>query len=69
MTTQLIYNNNLQPHEIAANKLYFSNMLNTTNHSTFAEAEKQNNSVINTIIKKLRPSELDVLIQMIEAIR
>ena len=66
---QLIYNHNLQPHEIAANKLYFSNMMNGTNWPTFAIAEKQNPPVINTIIKKLRPYELDALIQIIQAIR
>jgi len=67
--TQIIYNNNLQPHEVAFNKLYFVNMLCETKYTTYAEAEKSCTSVVISIIKKLRNGELDALIQMIENIR
>lgn len=69
MSTQLIYNNNLQPNEIAFNKLYFVNMLGETNYTSYFEAEKSANPVIVSVIKKLRAGELDALIQMIENIR
>ena len=66
---QLAYNNNLQPHEIAINKLYFANLVSETNYPTYFEAEKNISPVVKTIIRKLRAGELDALIQMIENIR
>jgi hypothetical protein len=67
MTTVLI-NNNVQPHEHAFNQQYFINTLTGSKHGTAVEAKKSN-PMLKAIVEKLRPSELDYLIQMIDNIR
>jgi len=66
---QIIYNNNLQPQEIAFNKLYFANLVSKTHYTTYSEAEPKLCPVVKSIVNKLRAGELDALIQMIENIR
>lgn len=61
-------NNNVQPHEHAFNQLYFINTLTGVKYETAHQA-CECNPVLKSIINKLRKSELDVLIQMIDNIR
>ncbi len=55
---------NIPTHEISFNKLYLFNLLTKQHFSTYYEAEKSN-TVIPSIIKKLRPYEVKLMIDLI----
>lgn len=61
-------NNNVQPQEHAFNILYFISTLTEQKYENASQAMERN-PVLNSIVKKLRKSELDALIQMIDSIR
>jgi len=65
---KILLNNNVQPHEHAFNILYFINTLTGVKYET-AHKAMECNPVLNSIVNKIRKSELDALIQMIDNIR